>query len=494
MCGTPLPHRPLETPGAHSTSLLARGPLKIPGQPAEVHDSGDQRSDDAVAAEASGMESSRPDEAVSQEADGPRDDSLDPILVEPPEEQPEAPSGWLPSTAPTPEGPPEVFARNLEHSQPSRSEETANTDELSAMPSDVLAFADALAIPAAEPSPPVEAPHFHWMDEVLDEIEVEAAKSAKAHDEPRSSDPLDELSLPEFESSPIAPGKSPSRYLEIGAPPSVPSPARIRVKAPRSQKWRIVVAYAAAVVFAAAVLLQFRSYRNETNDGPIETIERKIQEWMPDNQEDADSNQLGTLADSGASTSNPAPQTAQPSTQQDQTVPKTTNATGENSGTAQRATPAAVSPIQGSPAAGSNSAQTPQLHPDAKTQPPAAPAASSAAEKPKSPPATRDNEPEVVVKSSAPGAAEMAKARQASDAAAQAAWLWKATAKGNPDAPVMLAEMYIKGNGVPRSCEQAVVLLKTAAINEDVRACNRLASMYATGVCVPRSQWKPITG
>ena len=46
------------------------------------------------------------------------------------------------------------------------------------MPSEVLAFADALAIPAAEAPPPVEAPHFQWMDEVLDEIEVEAAKAA----------------------------------------------------------------------------------------------------------------------------------------------------------------------------------------------------------------------------------------------------------------------------------------------------------------------------
>ena len=64
----------------------------------------------------------------------------------------------------------------------------------------------------------------------------------------------------------------------------------------------------------------------------------------------------------------------------------------------------------------------------------------------------------------------MTKAKHASDAAAQAAWLWKATAKGNPDAPVMLADKYIKGDGVPRSCDQAVVLLKTAAINQNVRA------------------------
>ena len=40
---------------------------------------------------------------------------------------------------------------------------------------------------------------------------------------------------------------------------------------------------------------------------------------------------------------------------------------------------------------------------------------------------------------------------------------------------------------MPRSCEQAVVLLKTAAIKDNARACNRLASMYSTGICVERN-------
>jgi hypothetical protein len=82
----------------------------------------------------------------------------------------------------------------------------------------------------------------------------------------------------------------------------------------------------------------------------------------------------------------------------------------------------------------------------------------------------------------------MTKAKNASDAAATAAWLWKATAKGNPDAPVQLADMYIDGQGVPRSCEQAMVLLKTAAEKDNARARNRLASMYATGSCVQRDR------
>jgi TPR repeat protein len=82
----------------------------------------------------------------------------------------------------------------------------------------------------------------------------------------------------------------------------------------------------------------------------------------------------------------------------------------------------------------------------------------------------------------------MAKAKNASDSAAAAAWLWKATAKGNPDAPVQLADMYIRGNGVPRSCEQAMVLLKTAAAKENATARNRLGSMYESGNCVQRNR------
>jgi TPR repeat protein len=87
-----------------------------------------------------------------------------------------------------------------------------------------------------------------------------------------------------------------------------------------------------------------------------------------------------------------------------------------------------------------------------------------------------------------PGAEELAKADNASDSAAEAAWLWKATAKGNPTAPVRLAAMYVKGEGVPRSCEQAIVLLKTAAEKENAVARNQLASMYGSGVCVPRNR------
>jgi hypothetical protein len=83
---------------------------------------------------------------------------------------------------------------------------------------------------------------------------------------------------------------------------------------------------------------------------------------------------------------------------------------------------------------------------------------------------------------------ELAKAENASDAAAASAWLWKAVAKGNPEAPIRLANMYIKGDGVTKSCEQALVLLKSAAAKENAAARSRLGSLYATGNCVPRDR------
>ncbi len=71
-----------------------------------------------------------------------------------------------------------------------------------------------------------------------------------------------------------------------------------------------------------------------------------------------------------------------------------------------------------------------------------------------------------------PGADEMSRAERASDSEARAAWLWKAVGKGNPQAPVELARMYVRGTGVVRSCDQAQVLLRSAASkgNEQARA------------------------
>jgi len=173
--------------------------------------------------------------------------------------------------------------------------------------------------------------------------------------------------------------------------------------------------------------------------------------------------------------------------------------------------PSTASQLQGPPPTGSNPAIAQPTRSVDKAQPsgqssgaasqlanasnskaasprPATQPAPTAPEKPKAANSPTRDEDQQVAKKVAPGGLELNKAKNASDTAAEAAWLWKATAKGNPDAPVQLADMYIKGDGVARSCEQAVVLLKTAAIKDNARACNRLASLYATGTCVQRNR------
>jgi hypothetical protein len=85
-----------------------------------------------------------------------------------------------------------------------------------------------------------------------------------------------------------------------------------------------------------------------------------------------------------------------------------------------------------------------------------------------------------------PGADEMNRAAKASDAEARAAWLWRAVGKGNPQAPVELATMYELGNGVVRSCDQAQLLLRSAAAKGNGQAKLSLQQMRVRGGCASR--------
>jgi Sel1 repeat len=62
----------------------------------------------------------------------------------------------------------------------------------------------------------------------------------------------------------------------------------------------------------------------------------------------------------------------------------------------------------------------------------------------------------------------------------------KDTTYGNANAPVDMANEYLRREGVPRGCAKAMLLLNKAAAKGNVRARNRLASLYAIGNCVPR--------
>jgi hypothetical protein len=266
--------------------------------------------------------------------------------------------------------------------------------------------------------------------------------------------------------------------------------------------------------------MQWWSHRNHISNGLVAVLERKIRDLKPSNPTDTRSDQSGMSAGSAeTNTSSEAIRTEEQPKPQDQSAAASANAPATapdgRSGTTKTTVPATVaSQVQSPPPTGSNSAMNLQIPSLAKTQPsgqssvaaskppttsssqaivpqPAAQAAPPAVEKPKPiPQATRDKDREVAVKKVIPGDLEMTKAKNASATTAEVAWLWKATAKGNPDAPVRLADMYIKGDAVPRSCEQALVLLKTAALSDNALACNRLAAMYTIGICVTRNHVK----
>ena len=69
----------------------------------------------------------------------------------------------------------------------------------------------------------------------------------------------------------------------------------------------------------------------------------------------------------------------------------------------------------------------------------------------------------------------------APDPAAAARWLWKAVGKDNPRAALMLADLYVHGDGVSKSCDQARVLLGVAAGKGVSEAGPRLRNLETNG-------------
>lgn len=67
------------------------------------------------------------------------------------------------------------------------------------------------------------------------------------------------------------------------------------------------------------------------------------------------------------------------------------------------------------------------------------------------------------------------------DTAEAAKWLWKSVAKHNGQATVLLSDLYLKGNGVSKNCDQARVLLDSAARKGVAGAGERLRNLPAFG-------------
>ncbi|MGA2417053.1 MAG: hypothetical protein ABSF59_21570 [Candidatus Sulfotelmatobacter sp.] len=73
------------------------------------------------------------------------------------------------------------------------------------------------------------------------------------------------------------------------------------------------------------------------------------------------------------------------------------------------------------------------------------------------------------------------KAGRSRDSQEAAKWLWRSVAKHNLTAALMLADLYVRGDGVAKSCDQARLLLDAAARKGSSAAAERLRNLSASG-------------
>ena len=69
----------------------------------------------------------------------------------------------------------------------------------------------------------------------------------------------------------------------------------------------------------------------------------------------------------------------------------------------------------------------------------------------------------------------------ARDSAEAAKLLWKAVRQQNATAALMLSDLYAHGDGVPKSCDQARLLLLAAAKRGAPQAAQQLRSLQSRG-------------
>jgi TPR repeat protein len=67
------------------------------------------------------------------------------------------------------------------------------------------------------------------------------------------------------------------------------------------------------------------------------------------------------------------------------------------------------------------------------------------------------------------------------DSREAAQWLWKAVRKQNLAATMALSDLYLRGDGVTKSCDQARLLLDAAARKGSAGAGERLRNLQAFG-------------
>ncbi len=508
MCGTPLPHRPLTAPGAQGTHSFTR----VPQERANPNERG---------------AASTPAETIS----GPHAPSRTGVLIEMPAaikngvgtSQSEVTPAPAMDMDMVPEVPLEEYVKSFRYVPPADPAEiTMRGDAHVSLPETPIE-ADASTAQAGDATTIVNPNSISPAEDVRERLGlVDSAPGDDGPDRPRFLD-FSEPTPPPGEPAtrePIIAGPS---FLGLGDTPQPGDEAAGEpetAKPSRGSGWTWF-AVAAVLVFAVLGVLEWRSQVNQTNTGPVEVVKVKLREMMgghnspPSSPGSTDTEaakpamqveeqtksqrqeqaSASLNAPSAASTNAPAASDANTGSGAATSQPNTTPPAGTRASSGQK--PAAAVPHSsptGAQAASGQKTAPPKPTPapetaKADTAPITADVPQPTTETPQPKPSTvPETDPDVPVKKVVPGAEEVVKANNASDSVAAAAWLWKAMAKGNPDAPVRLADMYVKGDGVPRSCEQALVLLQAAAVQGNARARNRLAAMHNNGTCVQRNR------
>ncbi len=142
-------------------------------------------------------------------------------------------------------------------------------------------------------------------------------------------------------------------------------------------------------------------------------------------------------------------------------------------------------------AAGSASAKPPSTSAEEseKMLQPSSPEKRAAEAQPANRAAPAPLRPAAPVTTEAGGAAELGMAEKflnpppgvARDSGEAAGWLWKAVAKKNLAATMLLSDLFLRGDGVPKSCDQARYLLDAAARRGEKAAAARIRNLQAFG-------------
>jgi hypothetical protein len=148
----------------------------------------------------------------------------------------------------------------------------------------------------------------------------------------------------------------------------------------------------------------------------------------------------------------------------------------------QNGTPAATAHTANSPSG--DKAPTAAEPPKKADSGPVRSASAVQSEKPNPPEGTASSEGA----NSSAGAAELAAAESflsgkygPRDSSQAAKLLWRAVAKGNTTAILLLSNLYLTGDGVSKSCDQAKMLLRAAAQKNRSEAANKLRELQRSG-------------